>query len=191
MHRPKSFFVFSPYFHRLILLLFLLTLTPSCGASGGGGGIPPQELWCVAKNNAEDSDLTTALNWACGPGGADCSPIQNGGPCYDPSNTPLMASYAFNDYFLKHGLTDDSCSFSNTAAVTSLNPSNDKCKFPSSLSVSNGGVTGTMSSTSSSSSSSVGLEPSEDMSGGSKVSLRWWFWLLSISHLLLMVSVFG
>ncbi|MED6203946.1 hypothetical protein PIB30_118968 [Stylosanthes scabra] len=194
MHTPKSFFVSSLFSHRLILLLlFLLALSSSCGGSGGGRGIPPQELWCVAKNNAEDSDLTTALNWACGPGGADCGPIQNGGPCYDQSNVPLMASYAFNDYFLKHGLTDDSCSFSNTAAVTSLNPSNDKCKFPSSLSLSNGGVTGTMSSSSSTSSSpsSVGVGPSEDMSGGSKVSLRWCFWLLSISHLLVIVSVFG
>lgn len=82
-----------------------------------------RQLWCVAKNNAEDAALQGALDWACGPGGADCSPIQQGGPCYDPNDVQMMASYAFNDYYLKHGLTDDSCSFSNNAAVTSLNPS--------------------------------------------------------------------
>lgn len=81
------------------------------------------ELWCVAKNNAEDSALQSALDWACGAGGADCSPIQQGGPCYDPSDIQNTASYAFNDYFLKHGMTDESCNFDNTAAVTSLNPS--------------------------------------------------------------------
>ena len=77
----------------------------------------------MAKNNAEDNALQAALDWACGAGGADCSPIQQGGPCYDPSNIQNTASYAFNDYFLKHGLNDESCSFDNTAAITSLNPS--------------------------------------------------------------------
>lgn len=81
------------------------------------------ELWCVAKNNAEDAALQGALDWACGAGGADCTRIQQGGPCYDPSDIQKTASYAFNDYYLKHGLTDDACSFSNTAALTSLNPS--------------------------------------------------------------------
>ena len=87
------------------------------------GGTVVTELWCVAKNNAEDAALQGALDWACGPGGADCSRIQQGGPCYDPSDIQKTASYGFNDYYLKHGLTDDACSFSNTAALTSLNPS--------------------------------------------------------------------
>lgn len=116
MPRRESF-VFSA---RLPLLL-LLMLSPFCGGSGGGG--PRQELWCVAKNNAEDAELQSALDWACGAGGADCGPIQHGGPCYDPNSVQNTASYAFNDYFLKHGMTDDSCNFDNNAAVTSLNPS--------------------------------------------------------------------
>lgn len=118
MPRRESF-VFSA---RLPLLL-LLMLSPFCGGSGGGGGGPRQELWCVAKNNAEDAALQSALDWACGAGGADCGPIQHGGPCYDPNSVQNTASYAFNDYFLKHGMTDDSCNFDNNAAVTSLNPS--------------------------------------------------------------------
>lgn len=77
----------------------------------------------MAKNNAEDAALQSALDWACGPGGADCGPIQKGGPCYDTSDLTRTASYAFNDYYLKHGNSEDACSFSNTAAVTSLNPS--------------------------------------------------------------------
>jgi hypothetical protein len=109
-------FVFS--FHLPLLLL----LSPFCVGSNDGD-VTKQELWCVAKNNAEDAALQSALDWACGAGGADCGPIQNGGPCYDVTSVQNTASYAFNDYFLKHGLTDDSCSFSNNAAVTSLNPS--------------------------------------------------------------------
>jgi len=106
----------------LVLALFLLLgLSPLIAAANGGA--PPQELWCVAKNNAEDASLQAALDWACGAGGADCGPIQSGGPCYDPSSVQNTASFAFNDYFLKHGMTDDSCNFNNNAAVTSLNPS--------------------------------------------------------------------
>ncbi|KAF8413790.1 hypothetical protein HHK36_001783 [Tetracentron sinense] len=95
------------------------------------GGVITVEVWCVAKNNAEDTALQTALDWACGPGGSDCRPIQLDGPCYDPKDIQKTASYAFNDYFLRNGLTQDSCRFDNTAALTSLNPSHHNCKFPS------------------------------------------------------------
>lgn len=92
-------------------------------SSKAQNGVVKTELWCVAKNNAVDAALQSAIDWACGPGGADCSPIQQGGPCYDPSDVQSTASFAFNDYYLKHGMTDDSCFFENTAALTSLNPS--------------------------------------------------------------------
>ncbi|KAL2466610.1 PLASMODESMATA CALLOSE-BINDING PROTEIN 5 [Abeliophyllum distichum] len=129
--------------HALVFFFSLITATfPAQG--GGGGGVATVELWCVAKNNAEDAALQPALDWACGPGGADCRPIQNDGPCYDPLDLQRTASFAFNDYFIKHGLTADSCNFSNTAALTSLNPSHNNCKFPSSLSTSSGGVTGSV-----------------------------------------------
>ncbi|KAH6788886.1 plasmodesmata callose-binding protein 5 [Perilla frutescens var. frutescens] len=124
----------------LFLLLFSLICT--VGAAQGGGGAAA-ELWCVAKNNAEDATLQSALDWTCGPGGADCGPIQNGGPCYDASDLQRTASYAFNDYFLKHGPSDETCNFGNAAALTSLNPSHNNCKFPSSLSSSNGNFSGT------------------------------------------------
>ncbi|XP_071735812.1 PLASMODESMATA CALLOSE-BINDING PROTEIN 5-like isoform X2 [Rutidosis leptorrhynchoides] len=90
-------------------------------------------LWCVAKNNAEDSALQSAIDWACGIGGADCTPIQQGGPCYDPADIRKTASYAFNNYCTKNGMTEDTCNFANTAALTSLDPSHSSCKFPSSL----------------------------------------------------------
>lgn len=100
----------------------LLSLVYVAAAAQGGGGAARQ-LWCVAKNNADDSALQSALDWTCGPGGADCGPIQKGGPCYDASDLQRTASYAFNDYYRKHGPSDENCNFSNTAALTSLNPS--------------------------------------------------------------------
>ncbi|CAA2966510.1 PLASMODESMATA CALLOSE-BINDING PROTEIN 5-like isoform X1 [Olea europaea subsp. europaea] len=103
-----------------VFSFFLYALAVVHGRGGGGGAAV--ELWCVAKNNAADNALQPSLDWACGPGGANCGPIQKGGPCNDPSDLQRTASFAFNDYFLKHGLTEESCSFSNTAALTSLNP---------------------------------------------------------------------
>ncbi|PON41953.1 X8 domain containing protein [Parasponia andersonii] len=108
-----------------------LPLSASAASIKAQNGVVTMELWCVAKNNAEDSALQRALDWACGPGGADCGPIQQGGPCYDASDVQSTASFAFNSYYLKNGMTDDSCNFDNTAAITSLNPSHDNCKFPS------------------------------------------------------------
>ncbi|KAK7263710.1 hypothetical protein RJT34_31304 [Clitoria ternatea] len=176
-----------PITESLVLSLFLLLgLFPFRVSSSDG--VPQQQLWCVAKNNADDASLQAALDWACGAGGADCGPIQHGGPCYDPNSVQNTASFAFNDYFLKHGMTDDSCNFNNNAAVTSLNPSHDNCKFPPGLSKSNG------SSAEPTPSTYVGFGPSEDISGCRRVSwswMWWWFWSFSaISYLMFVVSIF-
>ncbi|KAL6137943.1 hypothetical protein ACLB2K_063232 [Fragaria x ananassa] len=114
-----------------LLSLLLLLLLSLATLSTAQNSVVTTGLWCVAKNNAEDSALQSALDWACGDGGANCSPIQSGAPCYDASDIQNTASYAFNDYFLKNGMTDDSCNFDNTAALTSLNPSFGNCKMPS------------------------------------------------------------
>ncbi|KAK9152957.1 hypothetical protein Sjap_000437 [Stephania japonica] len=117
-----------------ISLFTLLFLTPSSNAAAAS-----QKLWCVAKNNADDASLQRAIDWACGAGGADCSPIQQGRSCYDPNNFQATATYAFNDYFRKHG-DDASCDFGSTAALSSLDPSHGDCKLPYSIqAVSNGG----------------------------------------------------
>ncbi|KAK8712151.1 hypothetical protein V6N13_147398 [Hibiscus sabdariffa] len=65
---------FLPLFLSLCLVFVSL---PQFTAQCGGGGTTVTELWCVAKNNAEDAALQGALDWACGQGGADCGPIQS------------------------------------------------------------------------------------------------------------------
>jgi hypothetical protein len=106
----------------LLLLLATREAAASDAIGVGGGG----QLWCVAKNNAEDGALQSAIDWACGPdGGADCHAIQQGGACYDPPDLQAHASYAFNNYFIRAGVGSNpaACDFSGAAALTTLNPS--------------------------------------------------------------------
>ncbi|EPS63195.1 hypothetical protein M569_11595, partial [Genlisea aurea] len=98
-------------------------------AEGQGGRSPARHIWCVAKNNAGDGALRSAIDWACGAGGADCGPIQQGGRCYDAADLRRTASFAFNDYFVEHGPSDDNCNFGGAAALTSLDPSKSRRRF--------------------------------------------------------------
>nr|TKW21747.1 hypothetical protein SEVIR_4G141700v2 [Setaria viridis] len=133
----------------LLLLAPILLLAPraSAGAAAGVGVSGGGQLWCVAKNNAEDGALQSAIDWACSADGgrADCTAIQQGGACYDPPDLQRHASYAFNDYFLRAGgaASPAACDFSGAAALTALNPSHGSCVFPSSTSPKNGSFTGT------------------------------------------------
>ncbi|KAG2612069.1 hypothetical protein PVAP13_4KG244800 [Panicum virgatum] len=134
--------------HLLLLAPILLLLTPRGSAAGAGVGVSGGgQLWCVAKNNAEDGALQSAIDWACSADGgrADCAAIQQGGACYDPPDLQRHASYAFDDYFLRAGGAASlaACDFSGAAALTALNPSYGSCVFPSSTSPKNGSFTGT------------------------------------------------
>lgn len=129
---------------RLLLLVGVAAAGVGAAAVGVSGG---GQLWCVAKNNAEDGALQSAIDWACSVDGgrADCAAIQQGGACYDPPDLQQHASYAFNDYFLRSGgsASPAACDFSGVAALTALNPSHGSCVFPSSASPKNGSFTGT------------------------------------------------
>ncbi|CAN6300752.1 unnamed protein product [Urochloa humidicola] len=85
--------------------------------------------FCVALQNADPAALQAGLNWACGPGHADCSAIQPGGACYQQNNLPALASYAYNDYYQKMSSTGATCSFNGTATTTTNDPSSGSCVF--------------------------------------------------------------
>jgi len=80
-------------------------------------------MFCVAKPGADPTALQVGLNWACGPGQANCAPIQPGGPCYKQNNLEALASYAYNDYYQKNFATGGSCNFDGTAMTTTADPS--------------------------------------------------------------------
>ncbi|PKA57416.1 Glucan endo-1,3-beta-glucosidase 4 [Apostasia shenzhenica] len=86
-------------------------------------------VFCIANSSADSRDLKKGLDWACGPGGANCSAIQSGQSCYEPNNIAAVASYAFNDYYHKTQASGGTCNFDNTAVTTSNDPSHGSCIF--------------------------------------------------------------
>uniref|UniRef100_A0A0D6QWM4 glucan endo-1,3-beta-D-glucosidase n=1 Tax=Araucaria cunninghamii TaxID=56994 RepID=A0A0D6QWM4_ARACU len=107
----------------------------------GGGSIlandTSSQTFCVSSTGADRQLLQAALDWACGPGQADCNPIQPGAVCYEPNTLQDHASYAFNSYYQKLGMKQGSCDFNGIAMITSTDPSHDSCIYPGSIGNSN------------------------------------------------------
>ena len=78
--------------------------------------------WCVARSDATNQALQTALDYACG-SGADCTPLQSNGLCFLPNTIQAHASYAFNSYFQRKAMAPGSCDFSATATIAQTDPS--------------------------------------------------------------------
>lgn len=88
--------------------------------------------YCIAMDGVDTKTLQTALDWACGPGRANCSEIQPGESCYQPNNVHNHASYAFDSYYQMEGRASGSCDFKGVAMITTSDPSNGSCIFPGS-----------------------------------------------------------
>lgn len=88
------------------------------------------QTWCVANEKAGEEKLQAGLDYACGEGGADCSPIQAGATCSEPDTIVARASYAFNSYYQKMARATGSCDFDGAAYVVTQSPS----EYPLSLS---------------------------------------------------------
>ncbi|KAB1216851.1 Glucan endo-1,3-beta-glucosidase-like protein 3 [Morella rubra] len=109
----------------MAVLAFLVLVLAMTGHSSA--------TWCVCKDGVGDSNLQKSLDYACG-AGADCNPIHQTGPCYQPNNVKAHCSYAVNSYFQKKGQAQGSCDFSGTAAISTTDPSSTGCVYPSSAS---------------------------------------------------------
>ncbi|KAJ4961013.1 hypothetical protein NE237_020923 [Protea cynaroides] len=118
--------------------------------------------FCTARNGADLKMLQAALDWACGPGKVDCSPLLQGRPCYEPDTVAAHASYAFDAYYHKMGMASGTCYFNGVAAVTTTNPSHGSCIFPGS-----GGRNGTFI-------NSTSLAPSSNSTASSSTSLSFY-----------------
>lgn len=142
------------------------------------------QSWCVAKSGIADSTLQTALDYACGLGGADCGQVQQGGSCFIPDSVVSHASYAFNSYYQKNGMAPGTCDFAGTAVITTTDPSYASCMYPSSggMSILNGTVpTG----------SSTGLSPMAPIADGARsLFINLWL-LLPLTSFLLAVIIFS
>ncbi|MED6207606.1 hypothetical protein PIB30_037303 [Stylosanthes scabra] len=94
--------------------------------------VPTTEaVWCVASSKAPEDALQRGLDYACS-NGADCAPIQPGGPCFLPDTILNHASYAYDSYWKNHNRDPNACNFSGTAAPIDLftDPSTPTCPFP-------------------------------------------------------------
>ncbi|CAL9135400.1 X8 domain [Musa troglodytarum] len=106
-------------------VLILALLTP------GSDGDDLEKQWCIADEQTPDDILQAALDWACGPGGADCKMIQPNKPCYLPNTVKDHASYAFNSYWQRYKNGGGSCYFGAAAMVSDLDPSHGACQIES------------------------------------------------------------
>ncbi|KAJ4837523.1 hypothetical protein Tsubulata_022409 [Turnera subulata] len=88
------------------------------------------QTWCVANGKAGEEKLQAALDYACGEGGADCRPIQDGATCFNPNTLEAHASYAFNSYYQKNARGAGTCYFGGAAYVVTQPPRYGKCEFP-------------------------------------------------------------
>uniref|UniRef100_A0A5B7CDS0 glucan endo-1,3-beta-D-glucosidase n=1 Tax=Davidia involucrata TaxID=16924 RepID=A0A5B7CDS0_DAVIN len=95
------------------------------------------KTYCVAMDGVDARTLQAALDWACGPGRANCSEIQPGEDCYKPNNVKNHASFAFDSYYQNEGKAVGSCDFKGVAIITTTDPSHGSCIFPGSKTVSN------------------------------------------------------
>ncbi|XWS34455.1 hypothetical protein CRYUN_Cryun21dG0040000 [Craigia yunnanensis] len=103
------------------------------------------KLFCVAKEGADLKILQAALDWACGPGKVDCSPLLQGHPCYEPDNVVSHSTYAFNTYFQRMAKSPGTCDFKGVATITTTDPTHinllmssidaghGSCAFPGSI----------------------------------------------------------
>uniref|UniRef100_A0A5B7ASA1 glucan endo-1,3-beta-D-glucosidase n=1 Tax=Davidia involucrata TaxID=16924 RepID=A0A5B7ASA1_DAVIN len=95
------------------------------------------QTYCIVMDGVDTRTLQAALDWACGPGRANCTEIQPGEGCYQPNNVKNHASYAFDSYYQKQGRSAGSCDFKGVAMITTTDPSHGSCIFPGSKQVSN------------------------------------------------------
>ncbi|CAK9176061.1 unnamed protein product [Ilex paraguariensis] len=95
------------------------------------------QTYCIVMDGVDTRTLQAALDWACGPGRANCTEIQPGENCYQPNNVKSHASYAFNSYYQKEGKAAGSCDFKGVAMITTSDPSHGSCIFPGSNEIDN------------------------------------------------------
>ncbi|KAE8724602.1 PLASMODESMATA CALLOSE-BINDING PROTEIN 3 [Hibiscus syriacus] len=109
----------------MVLLVYLVVFFAFTGHSSA--------TYCLCKDGVSEQMLQKTLDYACG-AGADCTPINQNGPCFNPNTVKDHCNYAANSYFQKKGQAQGSCDFSGTAAVSSNPPSNapSSCSFSSS-----------------------------------------------------------
>ncbi|XP_059637442.1 glucan endo-1,3-beta-D-glucosidase-like [Cornus florida] len=109
--------------------LFKPDLTMNYDVGLSKNGQTTKAAWCVPKIGASNAQLQANLDYACGQH-IDCSPIQPGGACFEPNTLYSHAAYAMNLFYQTAGRNPWNCDFSQTAMLSSNNPSYNGCTYP-------------------------------------------------------------
>eukprot|EP00252_Welwitschia_mirabilis_P007581 TRINITY_DN190_c0_g1_i1.p1 TRINITY_DN190_c0_g1~~TRINITY_DN190_c0_g1_i1.p1 ORF type:complete len:472 (-),score=33.96 TRINITY_DN190_c0_g1_i1:699-2114(-) len=104
------------------------TTSPTTPAPSTTPAPATSKKWCVAKPEASPSVLQSNIDYVCGQG-IDCSPIQSGGPCFNPNTIIAHATYAMNAYFQAAGRHPYDCDFAQTGLLTDEDPSYGTCVY--------------------------------------------------------------
>ncbi|CAK8569246.1 unnamed protein product [Lathyrus sativus] len=88
----------------------------------------PRTSWCIPKAGVSDAQLQANIDYACSQG-LDCRPIQPGGVCFEPNTLQSHAAFVMNLYYQTFGRNQWNCDFSQTATLTSQNPSYNGCNY--------------------------------------------------------------
>ncbi|XP_042409859.1 glucan endo-1,3-beta-glucosidase-like [Zingiber officinale] len=110
----------------LLLSLFLLLCLMNGRIVLASGNGP----WCILNLGVPEEAQQANIQYSCGGGIADCSAMQEGGPCWSP-DIGRMAAYAMNAYYYAAGHKDINCDFKGTGTIITFDPSDAKCDYPS------------------------------------------------------------
>ncbi|CAN6472191.1 unnamed protein product [Victoria cruziana] len=114
---------FSPVYNVGVLLDQSGDASPAAPAPSSEG-----KKWCVSKANVDGGVLQNNIDYVCSTG-IDCSPIQPGGACFQPSTVRSHAAYAMNAYYQSAGRHDFNCDFAGTGVITTTDPSYGNCVY--------------------------------------------------------------
>ncbi|KAF6166370.1 hypothetical protein GIB67_034921 [Kingdonia uniflora] len=84
------------------------------------------KIWCVVKNEfirSNNSDLRSAMAYACSQGNGTCDALQPGKECGEVLSFELRVSYSFSSYWAKFRRLGGTCYFEGLAVQTTTDPS--------------------------------------------------------------------
>lgn len=106
------------------MIFFVCPQGPSASPKTPATPAPKTAMqWCVPKGGVSDAQLQANLDYVCSSQGIDCGLILPGGACFEPNTVASHAAFAMNLYYQKFGRNPWNCDFSQTASLTSQNPS--------------------------------------------------------------------
>nr|XP_011460168.1 PREDICTED: glucan endo-1,3-beta-glucosidase 7-like isoform X2 [Fragaria vesca subsp. vesca] len=113
-----------------ILILFLLQVQFFYKGQAEASTVEWVKTWCIAKPSTSKEALQNNLEYACSNINAmDCTAIQEGGPCSEPNDLLLYASFAMNAYYQAKGRHYWNCDFSNSGLISLTDPSYGSCTY--------------------------------------------------------------